>query len=84
MRLFKTESDRFVFLSHSKDDNNIEEFCQQIIGFFDTQVLAVEELEVTIDFSIGIAKTLKIKTVAEYVEDKEILKIVKECGVDMA
>ena len=56
MRLFKTESDRFVFLSHSKDDNNIEEFCQQIISFFDTQVLAVEELEVTINFSIGIAK----------------------------
>ena len=56
MRLFKTESDRFVFLSHSNDENNLEEFCQQIISFFDTQVLDVEDLEITINFSIGIAK----------------------------
>jgi len=56
MRLFKTESDRFVFLSHSSDANNLEEFCQQIISFFDTQLLFVEGLEITINFSIGIAK----------------------------
>jgi len=56
MRLFKTESDRFVFLSHSNDENNLEAFCQQIISFFDTQVLSVEGLEITINFSIGIAK----------------------------
>lgn len=56
MRLFKTESDRFVFLSHSKDEINVEDFCQQIISFFDTQILYVEGLDITINFSIGIAK----------------------------
>ena len=55
-RLFKTESDHFVFLSKDKSEEKIEEFCQQIISFFDTQTLLVEELDVSISFSIGIAK----------------------------
>ena len=33
---------------------------------------------------VNLAKTLNLKTVAEYVENEEILKIVKECGVDYA
>jgi diguanylate cyclase (GGDEF)-like protein len=31
---------------------------------------------------VNLAKTLKIKTIAEYVENEEIFEILKECGVD--
>jgi len=33
---------------------------------------------------VNLAKTLGIKTVAEYVEDEEIYNIIKECGIDYA
>ena len=56
MKLFKTESDRFVFLSQEKDHDKIESFCQQIISFFDMKSIIVENLEISISFSIGIAE----------------------------
>jgi len=31
-----------------------------------------------------LAKTLNIKTIAEYVESQEIYDIIKECGIDYA
>ncbi|PHQ91967.1 MAG: diguanylate cyclase [Sulfurimonas sp.] len=57
-QLFKAESDRFVFLTQEVHLEDIEEFCQQIISFFDTQALDVDELEVEINFSFGIAKII--------------------------
>ena len=33
---------------------------------------------------VNLAKTLGIKTVAEYVEDEEIYELIKECGIDYA
>ncbi len=33
---------------------------------------------------VNLAKTLKIETVAEFVENEEIFEVVKECGVDYA
>ncbi len=33
---------------------------------------------------VNLAKTLKIETVAEFVEDEEVYEIVKECGIDYA
>jgi len=33
---------------------------------------------------VNLAKTLGIKTVAEYVEDEEIYTLIKECGIDYA
>ncbi len=54
-RLFKTESDRFVILCMEKDQNLIEDYSQQLIGFFDTHVVVVEDIEININFSIGIA-----------------------------
>lgn len=56
MRLFKTESDRYVFLSDEENHEKIEAFCQQVISFFDMQAITVDELEISISFSIGIAK----------------------------
>lgn len=56
--LFKAESDRFVFLSQEEDPQKIEMFCQQIIGFFDTQTIKVDDLFINISFSIGIARII--------------------------
>ena len=56
--LFKAESDRFVFLSQEEDPAKIEMFCQQIVGFFDTQTIKVEDLFINISFSIGIARII--------------------------
>ncbi|QSZ40998.1 EAL domain-containing protein [Sulfurimonas aquatica] len=55
-RLFKTESDRFVFLLEEEDHTKIEEFCQQLISFFDTQAVVIDAFEVNISFSMGIAE----------------------------
>jgi EAL domain-containing protein (putative c-di-GMP-specific phosphodiesterase class I) len=33
---------------------------------------------------VNLAKTLGIKTVAEYVEDEGIYNLIKECGIDYA
>lgn len=59
MRLFKTESDRFVFLTKEKNSTKIEDFCEQVIGFFDTKLLNVSDFEININFSIGVAKITK-------------------------
>ena len=56
VKLFKTESDRFVFILKENNHEKIELFCQQVISFFDTQVITVEELEININFSMGIAQ----------------------------
>lgn len=55
-RLFKTESDRFVILTREASVEKVEEYCDQIIGFFDMRPLNVENTEVSIGFSIGIAR----------------------------
>ena len=33
---------------------------------------------------VNLAKTLNIKTIAEYVENEEIYELVKKCGIDYA
>ena len=55
MRLFKTESDRFVILTKVSTEQELEEFCKQIIGYFDMQCIICNGIELKINFSIGIA-----------------------------
>jgi EAL domain-containing protein (putative c-di-GMP-specific phosphodiesterase class I)/CheY-like chemotaxis protein len=55
MRLFKTESDTFVFLTKEEQESELGLLCQQIISFFDTQTILYENIELNINFSIGIA-----------------------------
>lgn len=57
-RLYKTESDRFVVLMEEENREVLESFCSQIIGFFDTHIIEVEGLGLSINFSIGISKIL--------------------------
>lgn len=57
IKLFKTESDRFVFILREPEREKIEFFCQQIISFFDTETIVVDGFNISINFSIGVAPT---------------------------
>ena len=54
-KLFKIESDHFVFLSKKRSTHEVEEFCQQVISYFDTRSITVEGLEININFSFGVS-----------------------------
>ncbi len=54
-RLFKTESDRFVILCMEEEEELIEEFSKQLISFFDIRAITIEDVEISINFSMGIA-----------------------------
>ncbi len=56
IRLFKTESDRFVILMKEENIKEVELFCQQVVSFFDTQPIEVEEVEIYINFTMSIAR----------------------------
>ncbi len=56
VHLFKSDSDRFVFLSKETSLEKIEQFAQQIISYFDTKPLSVDGINVEISFALGIAK----------------------------
>ena len=54
-KLFKIESDHFVFLSKKRTAAEVEEFCRQIISFFDSKSITVEGLEININFAFGVS-----------------------------
>ena len=54
-KLYKIESDEFVFLSKIETAKEIEDFCKQIIAFFDNKPVMVDEIELSINFSFGVA-----------------------------
>jgi len=76
--LFKAESDRFVFLLKEKDYSTIEEFCKQLISFFDTHLLKVGENEISISFSIGVSNIQE--SIYAMVNAEYALEIGKELG----
>jgi len=55
-KLYKTESDRFAILLKNVDVTAIYEYCDQIISFFDTKNIQVDETELHITFNIGVDK----------------------------
>jgi len=55
-KLFKSESDRFVFLSKETSLEKVEEFSRQIISYFDTEPINVDGVDIEISFSLGLAK----------------------------
>jgi len=56
-RLYKVESDRFVFLLSKSSKEEVEEFCKQLQSFFDTKKFAVDSVPLSISFNIGIASS---------------------------
>ena len=57
-KLFKVESDRFVILSSEKSKESIKEYCEQIISFFDTKKVTLEDVELDVTFNIGVSKII--------------------------
>jgi diguanylate cyclase (GGDEF)-like protein len=55
-KLYKTESDRFAILVKKTSLENIYEYCNQIISFFDTKNIQVDGSELHITFNIGVDK----------------------------
>jgi len=55
-KLYKTESDRFAILIKKTSLEHIYEYCNQIISFFDTKNIQVDDSELHITFNIGIDK----------------------------
>ena len=57
-KLFKVESDRFIILSNEKSKENIKEYCEQIISFFDIKKVTVDDVELDVTFNIGVSRII--------------------------
>jgi len=55
-KLYKIESDKFVVLLKDVSLEEVESYCAQIISFFDTKNVRVDESELNITFNIGVDK----------------------------
>jgi len=54
--LYKVESDRYVIALEDYDKEKIHQYCMQIISFFDTKNVKVDEVEIHVSFNIGVAE----------------------------
>jgi len=55
-KLYKTESDRFVIMLKESSLEEVHEYCKQIVAFFDTKNVKVDNAELHVTFNIGVAK----------------------------
>ncbi|NOR57275.1 MAG: response regulator, partial [Sulfurimonas sp.] len=73
-KLYKIESDRFVILLKDASLEDVHDYCKQIVAFFDTKNVKVDDAELHITFNIGVAKVLDDTTEtlinSEYALDK--------------
>ena len=53
-KLYKTESDRFAILIQDATLKDIYLYCDQLISFFDTKNIQVDDSEIHITFNIGV------------------------------
>ena len=56
----------------------------KIDGLFIKNILVSEKDKKVVTAIVGLAKTLGVETIAEFVENEEIFNILEECGVDYA
>ncbi len=68
-KLFKIESDRFVILSNEDSKESANEYCEQIISFFDTKKVSLGDVELDVTFNIGVSKI--INTVSDTIINSE-------------
>ena len=55
-KLYKVESDRFVILLKDTRVDKVHDFCLQLVAFFDTKNIKVDDAELHITFNIGVSK----------------------------
>lgn len=56
LKLYKTESDRFVILSKEQKQTTVVELCQQIVSFFDIKHITIDGIELPMTFNIGVSR----------------------------
>jgi diguanylate cyclase (GGDEF)-like protein len=55
-KLYKVESDRFAIYVDASMEEEVQNYCNQIISFFDNNNITVDDVEIHISFSIGVDK----------------------------
>jgi diguanylate cyclase (GGDEF)-like protein len=55
-KLYKIESDRFIIALKDVSLENIHDYCDQIVSFFDTKNVKIDDAEIHITFNIGVAE----------------------------
>jgi PleD family two-component response regulator len=58
-KLYKVESDRFVILLKNFSLENTHEYCAQVLSFFDIKNVKVGDVELHVNFNIGVAEVQK-------------------------
>ena len=61
MQLYKLESDKFAVLYSDKNYELIKVFCEQVLAYFDTTALEIDNVNIYITFSIGISHISETK-----------------------
>jgi len=73
-RLYKTESDRFAILLKEASVEDVDDYCKQLVAFFDNRNIKIDDAEINIAFNMGVAKIHKkiLDTIinCEYALDK--------------
>lgn len=78
-RLYKVESDRFVILLRETSQEELHDYCKQIVAFFDNKNVKIEDVELHITFNIGIS-TRKASATDTLISSEYALEISKDLG----
>nr|WP_321267387.1 EAL domain-containing protein [uncultured Sulfurimonas sp.] len=54
-KLYKTESDRFIIMLKETSLEDVDNYCKQLVAFFDNKNIEVDNAEIHITFNIGVA-----------------------------
>ena len=55
-KLYKVESDRFVIVLKDTTVETVDEYCQQLVSFFDNKNVKVDDAELHVTFNIGVSE----------------------------
>jgi len=86
----KSQNFKIAIDDFGADNSNFARLLDIDCDYIKIDMLFIKNIEKNIKYQlivkaiVNLAKTLNLKTVAEYVENEEILKIITECGVDYA
>lgn len=78
-KLYKVESDRFVILLQETELEELHQYCQQIVAFFDNKNVKIDDVELNITFNIGIS-TKQANEVDTLVNSEYALDTSKDLG----
>jgi len=77
-QVYKLESDKFAILSKDNNQEKIEDFCKQILAYYDMSSMNVNGIEIYVTLSIGI--TLIDKNIDSTINVEYALENAKKTG----